>query len=134
MKDTEATLLVLKSYVRKCEEIIDEHKHKRPFQTGDNWGYDDRYRVIPVDQCAWMENTLSAIRECVEDLGKSLSPEDADMTISGLIGLLEDKLAEHGDMKVFCGDMEELFVKVVEAEDNKHYGDKYLYLGNGSVG
>lgn len=122
-----ACLHVLRSHVRGCEEIIEAHKSRRPFLTDENWGYDDGYRVIPVDQYVWLENVMSAVRECINDLDKTLRG-DGSMHISGLISLLEELKAQHGDMQVFGGDMVTPLLEVREADDKELYGEMYVYI------
>lgn len=56
------------------------------------------------------------------------------MVVSDLINRLESLRAQHGNMKVFCRDMEQLVVEVVDAQDKEQYGDKFLYLSNGYFG
>ena len=129
--DVTAHLEVMGDLVGKCEEIIEEHKHKCPPLPGKNSGNDERYRIIPADQYDHMECMMSAVWETIYELGNALQ---GGKTVQGLISLLEKIQADHGSLKVFCGDMEELVVEIVEAEDKERYGDKYLHIGNGCAG
>ncbi|OGT97868.1 MAG: hypothetical protein A2X80_04485 [Geobacteraceae bacterium GWB2_52_12] len=56
------------------------------------------------------------------------------MKVSELVARLQAAIAEHGDVKVFAGDMKpvdgfEVVDTITEdPEERKQYGEKYLYI------